>query len=184
MLKTVARGLALVALLTCLLSCTPLPEPNVSGDKPVAIENLPVAGSIPAEWGDLVAVTVNPSFSYQYQLWFQDEQGNIYITGRKRLFINAGGNKVDPGQIEEVISRHPAVDEVVVVGVKGQYGQEIIKAVVVRNAGHQCTAEQIKEWCNGKLADFKTPRVVEFRAEIPRSPLGKILRKYLQEDVA
>ncbi len=114
----------------------------------------------------------------------KDEQGNIYITGRKRLFINAGGNKVDPGQIEEVIGRHAAVGEVVVVGVKGQYGQEIIKAVIVSNAGHECTAEQIKEWCNGKLADFKIPRIVEFRAEIPRSPLGKILRKYLQEDVA
>ncbi|WP_207891837.1 class I adenylate-forming enzyme family protein [Thiogranum longum] len=114
----------------------------------------------------------------------KDENGNIYITGRKKLFINAGGNKVDPGQVEEVIARHPAVNEVVVVGLQGQYGQEIIKAAIVRNEGQECTAEQIREWCNGKLADFKVPRVIEFRAEIPRSPLGKILRKYLQEDVA
>jgi len=114
---------------------------------------------------------------------YKDEKGNIYITGRKKLFINAGGNKVDPGQVEEVISQHPAVNEVVVVGIKGQYGQEIVKAAIVRNAGQECTAEQIKEWCNGKLADFKIPRIIEFRAEIPRSPLGKILRKYLQEDV-
>ncbi|MFQ5643112.1 MAG: class I adenylate-forming enzyme family protein [Thiogranum sp.] len=114
----------------------------------------------------------------------KDPDGNIFITGRKKLFINAGGNKVDPGQVEEIISRHPAVDEVVVVGVKGQYGQEIIKAAVVKKAGQDCSAEEIKEWCNGKLADFKVPRIIEFRDEIPRSPLGKILRKYLQEDVA
>lgn len=113
----------------------------------------------------------------------KDEKGNIYITGRKKLFINAGGNKVDPGQVEEVIAQHPAVDEVVVVGIKGQYGQEIIKAAIVTKDSQECTAEQIKEWCNGKLADFKIPRVIEFRAEIPRSPLGKILRKYLQEEV-
>lgn len=114
---------------------------------------------------------------------YKDENGNIYITGRTKLFINAGGNKVDPGQVEEVISRHPAVDEVVVVGIKGQYGQEIIKAAIVKKAEQECTAELIKEWCNGKLADFKIPRIIEFRAEIPRSPLGKILRKYLQDDV-
>ncbi len=113
-----------------------------------------------------------------------DEDGNIYITGRKRLFINAGGNKVDPGQVEEVINSHAAVHECVVVGVKGQYGQEIVKAAVVLNEGAECTKEAIKDWCEGKLAEFKIPRIIEFRAEIPRSPLGKILRKYLQEEVA
>jgi hypothetical protein len=105
MFGTVARGLTLAMLLFCMLSCTPLQEPDVSGDAPVAIEKLPVAGSIPAEWGDLVAVTVNPSFSYQYQLWFQDERGNVRLVvfdnrmkqllTESRLFPRSGGGQED-----------------------------------------------------------------------------------------
>jgi len=113
-----------------------------------------------------------------------DAEGNIYITGRTKLFINAGGNKVDPGQVEEVIGRHVAVEEVVVVGIKGQYGQEVIKAAIVKKDDQELSPEDIKNWCDGKLAEFKVPRIIEFRAEIPRSPLGKILRKYLQEDAS
>ncbi len=109
-----------------------------------------------------------------------DAEGYLFITGRKRLFINAGGNKVDPGQVEAVIAEHDAVAECVVVGVRGEYGQEIIKAVVVPH--REVGPEEIRDWCRGRLAEFRVPRIVEFRPEIPRSPLGKILRKYLQED--
>lgn len=109
-----------------------------------------------------------------------DSQGNLFITGRKKLFINAAGNKVDPGEIESKILQHPKVDEVVVVGLKSAYGLETIKAVIVTN--DTCEGQEIKEWCQGKMADFKIPRVVEFRSEIPKSPLGKVLRKYLLEE--
>ncbi len=109
-----------------------------------------------------------------------DKDGNLFIVGRKTLFINVGGNKVDPAQIEQLINEHPAVVESVVLGVVGGHSQEIIKAVVVLK--QTCDAEQIRDWCRGKLADFKVPRIVEFRHEIPRSPLGKILRKYLQDE--
>jgi len=109
-----------------------------------------------------------------------DTDGNLFISGRKTLFINVGGNKVDPAQIEALIDGHPAVAESVVLGVDGGHGQEIIKAVVV--CKQACDAEQIRDWCRGKIADFKVPRIVEFRDEIPRSPLGKILRKYLQDE--
>ena len=109
-----------------------------------------------------------------------DRDGRLFISGRKTLFINVGGNKVDPAQIEALIDEHPAVAESVVLGVGGGHSQEIIKAVVV--CKQACDAEQIRVWCRGKVADFKVPRIVEFRAEIPRSPLGKILRKYLQDE--
>jgi hypothetical protein len=79
MLRALARGLAFAALVPCLFSCTPISQPDLAGDRPVQIEKLPVAGSIPSEWGNLIAVTVNPSFAYQYQLWFQDEQGNVRL---------------------------------------------------------------------------------------------------------
>ncbi|MDR4508195.1 MAG: acyl--CoA ligase [Candidatus Brocadiaceae bacterium] len=113
-------------------------------------------------------------------LGYKDEKGNLYITGRKTLFINAAGNKVDPTQIEKVIITHPKVEEVVVVGIKGNYGEEVIKAVVVLN--NQCDESELIEFCRGKIAEFKIPRLIEFRKEIPKSPIGKILRKYLLEN--
>lgn len=124
--------------------------------------------------------TFNNGYFWSGDLGRADKDGNLFISGRKTLFINVGGNKVDPAQIEAVINECPAVIESVVLGVDGGHSQEIIKAVVV--CKQACEVEQIKDWCRGKVADFKVPRIVEFRDEIPRSPLGKILRKYLQDE--
>ena len=107
----------------------------------------------------------------------KDRIGNIYITGRKTQFINTGGNKVDPSDIEALLVTHPKVKEAVVVGLKSHSDEDVIKAVVVLNV--QCEEKEIVEFCKGKIADFKIPRIVEFRNEIPRSPLGKVLKKYL-----
>lgn len=114
-------------------------------------------------------------------LGHRDADGYLFITGRTRLFINAGGNKVDPAEIEDLLMQHPAVKESVVVGIKGQYGHEVIKAVIVPNG--ECSADEIRNWCISRLVEYKVPRIVEFREEIPRSPLGKILRKYLQTEL-
>ena len=111
----------------------------------------------------------------------KDSYGNIYITGRKKLFINAAGNKVDPGEIEKLLLTLPKIKEAVVLGIKGSYGLESIKAVIV--ADGECDEQEIRDWCQGKIADFKIPRIIEFRDEIPKSPLGKVLRKYLIEAI-
>ncbi len=110
-----------------------------------------------------------------------DEQGRVFVTGRKTFFINVGGSKVDPAEVERIIGAHPKVSEVVVLGVKTPYGGEIVKAVVVPR--EQCEVAEILEACHGKLAEYKLPKIVEFRAEIPRSPLGKFLRKYLVDSL-
>ncbi len=107
----------------------------------------------------------------------KDEKGHLYITGRKKIFINTATHKVDPTEIENHLSTHPKVAEVVIVGVKNKYGDETIKAVIVPKS--DCEEEEIINHCIGKIADFKLPRIVEFREEIPRSPLGKVLKKYL-----
>lgn len=107
----------------------------------------------------------------------RDDKGRLYLTGRKTLFINTGGNKVDPSEVEMLLSGHPKVKEVVVIGVKGYYGEDMVKAVVVPKSDFD--ESEIINFCRGKIADYKIPRVVEFREEIPRSPLGKVLRKYL-----
>lgn len=106
-----------------------------------------------------------------------DAHGRLTITGRKSLFINAGGNKVDPVEIEEVLLRHAAVKEAVVLGVPSSMGGEIIKAVVVTEG--DVTRELLLAHCGLHLGTFKLPKLIEFRDEIPKSPLGKVLRKYL-----
>jgi long-chain acyl-CoA synthetase len=114
-------------------------------------------------------------------LGFKDADGRVYIKGRKKLLINVAGNKVDPLDVEAIIKTHPKVRDVVVLGYPDPNYGEMVKAVVVADAG--CTGEEIIALCGERLAWYKVPKRVEFRSEIPRSPLGKILRKYLLDDL-
>lgn len=107
----------------------------------------------------------------------KDEKGRLYITGRKKIFIDTGGHKVDPLEIEDILITHPKVSEAVVVGTKGPYEGEIVKAIIVPKV--ECEEREIILYCRDKLAEFKIPKVIEFREEIPKSALGKILRKNL-----
>ncbi len=107
-----------------------------------------------------------------------DDSGRLFVTGRKKRLIEVAGHKVDPVEVEDVVLAHPRVREVVVVGVRARTGgEETVKAVVV--AGEGCGERDVIEFCRERLASFKVPQVVELRDEIPRSPLGKVLRKYL-----
>ncbi|MBU6952869.1 class I adenylate-forming enzyme family protein [Hahella sp. HN01] len=106
-----------------------------------------------------------------------DEEGNLVIVGRKKLMINVAGHKVDPADVEEVIRRIPGVLEVVALGKPdGMYG-EMVKVAV--KAGVGVTREMVAACCAERLAAYKTPKIIEFVDEIPKSPLGKVLRKYL-----
>lgn len=117
-------------------------------------------------------------FFYTGDLGRVDAAGRLWITGRKRLFIEVAGNKVDPVEVEDVLAGHPMVREVVVVGVaSGVSGEETIKAVIV-SAG-PVDAKELLQYCQERLARYKVPLLVEFRDELPKSPLGKVLRKYL-----
>jgi len=111
-----------------------------------------------------------------------DDAGNLFVTGRTKLFISTSGFKVDPFEVEAVLRAQPGVGDVVVVGAEGDRGEEIVKAVVVPDlvdADESLLRRELLAACKAQLAPFKVPRIVEFRDEIPRSPLGKILRKYL-----
>jgi long-chain acyl-CoA synthetase len=107
-----------------------------------------------------------------------DEEGRLYITGRKQLLIDVKGDKVDPVEVEDVIAVHPNVHEVVVVGVEsGAEGEDLIKAVVVPDGS--CEARELIRFARERLSNYKVPQMVEFRDEIPRSASGDVLRKYL-----
>ncbi|MBW2371754.1 MAG: AMP-binding protein [Deltaproteobacteria bacterium] len=114
-----------------------------------------------------------------------DDAGRLYLTGRTQTFLSTSVGKVEPAEIERCIAAHAEVREVVVVGVPSRAGDERAKAVVVpRNAGLTpaeavALRRAIVAHCRERLAEFKVPRLVEFRSEIPRSSLGKILRREL-----
>jgi long-chain acyl-CoA synthetase len=107
-----------------------------------------------------------------------DAEGMLYLEGRKKLLIETGGFKIDPIEVEAVLDTHPAVSESVVVGVDTDVaGEQRVKAVVVSSGNPD--QREIVSFCRERLANFKVPQEIEFRDEIPKSPLGKVLRKYL-----
>jgi long-chain acyl-CoA synthetase len=126
---------------------------------------------------EATATSFRNGFFFPGDIGRMDAAGRLTITGRNTFFINVAGNKVDPAEVERAIAAHPKVSEAVVLGVKAPYGGEMIKAVVV--ARETCEPGEILEVCKGRLAEYKLPKLIEFRDEIPRSPLGKVLRKYL-----
>lgn len=109
----------------------------------------------------------------------KDEDDRFYITGRKKLLIDTGGYKVDPIEIEDILMTHPLVKEAVVVGVKRADAGEIIKAAIVTKEGARIEENELLSFCKERMTEFKIPKIIEFREEIPKSPLGKILRKDL-----
>ena len=127
---------------------------------------------------DATAASFRNGFFFPGDVGHLDAQGRLYVTGRATFFINVAGQKVDPAEVERVIATHPKVREVVVLGILDPSGQERVKAVIVPR--ESCEPSEILDICQGKLADYKLPRVITFRDEIPKSPLGKVLRKYLQ----
>jgi len=112
----------------------------------------------------------------------RDEDGYIFIVDRKKDMIIAGGFNIYPRDIDEVLFQHPKVAEAVAIGVNDKYRGETVKAFVVLKSGEICTAEEIINFCKEKLAPYKVPKLVEFRDSIPKSAVGKILRKILREE--
>jgi acyl-CoA synthetase (AMP-forming)/AMP-acid ligase II len=110
-----------------------------------------------------------------------DEEGYIYIVDRKTEMIISGGFNIYPSEIEQVLYRHPAVLEACVLGVPDDKWGEAIKAVVVLKKGESATEEALIEHCKGELSGFKKPKSVDFVAELPKNPNGKIARKTVKE---
>ncbi|MGH7966108.1 MAG: class I adenylate-forming enzyme family protein [Candidatus Binatia bacterium] len=107
----------------------------------------------------------------------RDQDGLLYLVGRKKFFINKGGYKINPHEIEALLESHPKVEEAVALGEPTAYGDERVKAVIVVHT--PCTEEELVTYCQGKIADFKIPGIIEFRDTLPKSPTGKVRRKML-----
>ena len=111
-----------------------------------------------------------------------DEEGYFSIVDRKKELIIAGGYNVYPREVEEVLYEHPKILEVCVAGVPDSYRGEIVKAFVVLRPGEQASTDEIREFAKARLAAYKVPRAVEFRDELPKTLIGKVLRRALIEE--
>ncbi|MFZ5595426.1 MAG: long-chain-fatty-acid--CoA ligase [Bacillota bacterium] len=111
-----------------------------------------------------------------------DENGKFYIVERKKDLIIAGGYNIYPREVEEVLYEHPKVMEAAVAGVPHEYRGETVKAFIVLKEGQTATKEEIVDFCKERLAAYKVPKIVEFRQELPKTLVGKVLKRVLVEE--
>jgi long-chain acyl-CoA synthetase len=111
-----------------------------------------------------------------------DEEGYFFIVDRKKDMIKTKGENVYPREVEEALFRHPKVQDTVVIGIPEQFFGEVIKAYVVLKEGENVRAEALIDHCSAELAKFKVPKEIEFRSELPKTIIGKVLRRVLLEE--
>ena len=115
-------------------------------------------------------------------LGYMNDEGYFFVVDRKKDMIIAGGFNIYPREIEEVMYEHPSVQEVVVAGVPDPYRGETVKAYIVLKEGATTTEEELNAFARKHLASYKVPRIYEFRSELPKTAVGKILRRALVEE--
>jgi long-chain acyl-CoA synthetase len=126
------------------------------------------------------ALTLRDGWLYTGDIGKMDEEGYFYIVDRKKDMIIAGGYNIYPREIDEVLFEHPKILEACAVGIPDPYRGETVKAYVVLKPGAKMTGEEVIQYCQEKLAKYKVPKTVEFMASLPKSMVGKILRKELR----
>lgn len=115
-------------------------------------------------------------------LGYMDENGYFYVVDRKKDMIIAGGYNIYPREVEEVLYEHDAIQECVVAGIPDPYRGETVKAYIVLKEGHTVTDKELNTYCRQNLASYKVPRLYEFRNELPKTAVGKILRRTLVDE--
>ncbi len=135
-------------------------------------------------WGkpEETALVVRDGWLYTGDLAKMDGDGYFYIIDRKKDLIINAGFKIFPREVEEVLYQHPKVKEAVVYGFPDSYRGEVVKAVIVPQEGAYLTEGEVRDYCQPRLATYKLPTIIEFRRELPKSMVGKVLRRTLQEE--
>jgi long-chain acyl-CoA synthetase len=128
------------------------------------------------------AVALRDGWLYTGDIGKMDEDGYFSIVDRKKDMIIASGYNVYPRDVEEVLYEHPAIKEACVAGVPDSYRGETVKAYVVLRPGAQLDADTLTAYCKERLAAYKVPKIVEFREALPKSAVGKILRRVLVDE--
>lgn len=131
---------------------------------------------------DETASVLRNGWLYTGDIAYMDEDGYFFIVDRKKDLIITGGYNVYPREIDEVLHEHPAVKEAVSVGITHPTRGEIIKAYIVLKEGQTLTKTEVIAFCREKLANYKVPKQVEFRDDLPKSIVGKVLRRVIREE--
>jgi len=131
---------------------------------------------------DETALTLRDAWCYTGDIGKMDEDGYFYIVDRKKDMIISGGFNIYPRDIDEVFFQHPKVQEACAIGVPDPKRGENIKVFIVLKEGEEATQEEMIEFCTDKLARYKLPTEVEFRTELPKTNVGKVLRKQLRSE--
>ena len=128
------------------------------------------------------AMTFNDGWFLTGDLGYMDENGYFYVVDRKKDMIIAGGYNIYPREVEEVLYEHEAIQECVVAGIPDPYRGETVKAYIVLKEGKTVTEKELNEFCRQSLAAYKVPRFYDFRDELPKTAVGKILRRALVDE--
>ena len=131
---------------------------------------------------DETAETLRDGWLYTGDIGYMDEEGFLFLTSRKKDLIKCGGFQVWPREVEEILTMHPAIAEVCIAGIPDPRQVEAVKAWVVLKEGQKTTPEELQKFCRQKLTGYKVPRFIEFRQELPKTLVGKVLRRVLQEE--
>ena len=129
------------------------------------------------------AKSIRDGWLYTGDIGLLDKEGYLKIVDRKKELILCSGFNVYPSDVENILSRHPAILEVAVIGVPDEYRGESAKAFVILKSQFvgKVSEEEIIDWCRENMASYKRPRAVEFRETFPKSAAGKILKRSLHE---
>lgn len=131
---------------------------------------------------DETASTLRDGWLYTGDIARMDEDGYVFIVDRKKDMIIAGGYNIYPREVDEVLYEHPKILDAVTVGVPDPYRGETVKAFVVAKPGEDLTEAEVIRFCKSKLAAYKVPRTVELRDSLPKTAVGKVLRKELRAE--
>jgi len=127
------------------------------------------------------ADAIREGWFYTGDIGYMDDEGYLFIVDRKKDMIIAGGYNIYPRDIDEVLYEHPKIQEACAVGLPDPYRGETVKAYIVTKPGETLTDEEVISFCREKLAAYKVPKLVEFMDELPKSTVGKVIRRKLRE---
>jgi long-chain acyl-CoA synthetase len=131
--------------------------------------------------GAATGQTIVNGWLHTRDMGWMDEDGYLYLAGRKDDLIIRGGENISPAEVEAALHTHPEIEEAAVIGMPDVEWGERVMAILVRKPGSLLSADEIIAWCHQRLASFKKPELVHFVSELPRNPLGKVLRKDLRQ---
>jgi len=134
-------------------------------------------------WGmkEATASTIRSGWLYTGDLGYIDVDGYIFLAGRAKDFIKRGGEMISPEEVEQVLLSHPQIEDAAIIGVPDDYWSERVRAIVVPKKGERPDDQEIMEYCRHRLASFKKPEAVVYVEELPRNPMGKVLKRVLRE---